>query len=103
MELLTDDSWLISVASLNTFTNLNVSVIFDTGASLLWPVIWKARAWAQFHGRFLHLTVLKFKSLLSRTGFRVPMQDYRVLRSCLRKIRVYLVDMKGMEILLTCI
>jgi hypothetical protein len=34
MDLLTDDSWLISVAAFSTFTTQNVPVIFDTGASL---------------------------------------------------------------------
>jgi hypothetical protein len=35
MELLNDDSWLISVAVFSTFATQNVPVIFDMGASLL--------------------------------------------------------------------
>jgi hypothetical protein len=34
MDLLTDDSWLISVADFSTFATQHVPVIFDTGASL---------------------------------------------------------------------
>jgi hypothetical protein len=34
MELLTDDSWLMSIAAFSTFATQNMPVIFDTGASL---------------------------------------------------------------------